>query len=149
MNNILIPKYTKKIFIVSQSADPAPPLGTVLGNLGVNTVQFCTVFNQYTKNLPNYFKLCTSISIYDNRSTSFFCSLPTTSYILSLLKYELTIKEQVNERFHDIIVSCIDINDLAKLAKLKMPLIPLEKSISVLLGTVKAHGYSVKIKQNI
>jgi len=31
----LEPKYTKKLFIQSQGADPAPPLGTVLGNLGV------------------------------------------------------------------------------------------------------------------
>lgn len=37
----MITKYTKKIFIRAQSADPSPPLGTVLGNLGVQTSNFC------------------------------------------------------------------------------------------------------------
>jgi hypothetical protein len=34
-NNGLEAKYLKKLYIQSQAADPSPPLGTVLGNLGV------------------------------------------------------------------------------------------------------------------
>jgi len=53
--------HIKKCFLISGSAEPAPPLGTILGNLGVNTIQFCEEFNLYTKNLPNYFYLKVAI----------------------------------------------------------------------------------------
>jgi ribosomal protein L11 len=36
-------KHIKKIYLRSQSADPAPPLGTVLGNLGVIQILFVLV----------------------------------------------------------------------------------------------------------
>ena len=52
MSLMLNVAHTKKCFLVSNSAEPAPPLGTILGNLGVNTVKFCEEFNLFTKNLP-------------------------------------------------------------------------------------------------
>lgn len=94
----LKPKYIKRIFIRSQSADPAPPLGTVLGNLGVNTVAFCTSFNMLTKNIPNYFLLKTIIYIYENKSTNFIINLPSTGFILNLLKFQKSIKIKINDR---------------------------------------------------
>lgn len=36
-------KHIKKIYISSQSADPSPPLGTILGNLGVIQILFVLV----------------------------------------------------------------------------------------------------------
>lgn len=30
------------IYILAQKAENTPPLGTVLGNLGVNAIKFCT-----------------------------------------------------------------------------------------------------------
>jgi len=94
----LFPKYLKQLFIRARSADPSPPLGTVLGNLGVNTVSFCTAFNLFTNNLPEYFLLKVKISIFENRSFTFVISLPTVGYLLSLLKYETTIKVKVVDR---------------------------------------------------
>lgn len=64
-------KHVKKIYLRAQSADPAPPLGTVLGNLGVNTNTFCTAFNLFTKQLPAYFSLKVTIYIFENRTTLF------------------------------------------------------------------------------
>ena len=37
------------IYLRAQMAESGPPLGTVLGNLGVNTVKFCKEFNDFTK----------------------------------------------------------------------------------------------------
>jgi len=42
------------LFIRSQHAESGPPLGTVLGNIGINAVKFCKEFNEYTKDLPSY-----------------------------------------------------------------------------------------------
>lgn len=40
------------LFLRAQSVDSGPPLGTILGNLGVNTVKFCKDFNEFTKDIP-------------------------------------------------------------------------------------------------
>lgn len=57
-------KYIKKCFLMSQKAEAVPPLGTILGNIGVNTIKFCDEFNIYTKDLSNYFLLKVIILIY-------------------------------------------------------------------------------------
>ena len=31
-----------KIYILAQKAENSPPLGTILGNLGVNAIKFCS-----------------------------------------------------------------------------------------------------------
>lgn len=82
----------KKMFIKAQCADPAPPLGTVLGNLGASANTFCTNFNQATSNLPKYFLLKTTIYLHPNKSMTFTFDSPSTSYILALLTFELTVK---------------------------------------------------------
>lgn len=131
-------KHIKKIYLRAQSADPAPPLGTILGNLGVNTNTFCTSFNLYTKGLPSYFSLKVTIFIYENRTASFIVQLPSIGFILSLLKFNKIIKVRVHDRFHEKTVFCIKLYSLLKLAKLKFPYLPLKSSLSIILGSVKS-----------
>jgi len=90
--------HVKKCFLISKNAEPLPPLGTILGNLGVNTVKFCEEFNNFTKNLPNYFLLKVIIYILDNRSFKFKILFPTTTFILNILKFEKTIKIKIFDR---------------------------------------------------
>ena len=65
-------KYLKKCYLMSQKAEAVPPLGTILGNIGVNTIKFCDEFNNYTKELPNYFLLKVYIIIFENKTFKFF-----------------------------------------------------------------------------
>lgn len=131
-------KHIKKIYLRAQSADPAPPLGTVLGNLGVNTNTFCTSFNLYTKNLSSYFSLKVTIFIFENRTASFVANLPSIGFILSLLKFNKVIKVRVHDRVHEKTVSCVKLYSLLKLARLKFPYLPLKSSLSIILGSVKS-----------
>lgn len=135
---VYLPKYTKNIYLRAQGAEPAPPLGTILGNLGVNTTTFCTNFNLFTKNIPIYFLLKVKIAIYENRSTSFSIDLPSTCYFLNLLKFEKTIKIWVFDRFHDKVISCVKLYEILKLTKLKFPELPLTQSFFIILGSVKS-----------
>lgn len=130
--------HIKKCFLTANGAEAVPPLGTILGNLGVNTVKFCEEFNTRTKNLPIYFIVKTYIYILDNRSFRFEIGFPSTSYILNFLKFEKTIKVKVFDRVHDKEVSCILLSDVVELAKFKFPHEPLEKSVPVIWGSVKS-----------
>jgi len=73
---------------MSNKALPTPPLGTILGNIGVNTINFCEEFNNYTKNLPSYYLVQTKIDIFENKSFKFFIKESPTGFLLNLLKFE-------------------------------------------------------------
>lgn len=121
-----------KIYIYSQKAETVPPLGTVLGNLGVNTVKFCQDFNEYTKDLPNYYLLPVVIDVYRNNLYKFTVGIPHLSSLINLLKFERTVKILGK----DIVEECISSVELLKLAKFKFPDLPLEKAFRIVCGTV-------------
>jgi len=131
MNNIEI-LHIKKCFLISKSAEPLPPLGTILGNLGVNTIKFCEEFNNFSKNLPSYFLLKVVIYVLDNRSFKFDIFFSSTSFILNLLKFEKIIKIRFYDRLHDKNIICILLKDVIQLALFKFPKIDLKKSIHLI-----------------
>lgn len=122
-------KISLSLFINAGSAEPGPPLGTVLGNLGVNSSKFCKEFNTYTSGLPSYFKLKVDILINENRNFEFFVNLPSTSYIISLLKFENTFDVVYGNFVSKKKYNCIYLTDLIKLALFKFPDLDLKQSI--------------------
>lgn len=142
MNKLIIDKsklkFRKLIYVRSQSADPSPPLGTVLGNIGVSALSFCTQFNQRTKDLAPHYVLKTSIFIYINNSFDFTVDLPSTSFILGGLKFEKSIKVFVIDRFHEKIISCVRLYQVLQLTRLQFPYWPIKKALRVVYGTIKS-----------
>lgn len=116
-------KHRINIYIKSQGAEAVPPLGTVIGNLGVNTVNFCKEFNAFTADLPNYFLLTVEILIYANRSFTFTVKEPALGSIIGLLSNN-------NEK--------ISVKSIIELALWKFPKRPLEESLPIILGKIKA-----------
>ncbi len=128
-----------KISINSQTAESGPPLSTVLGNLGVNTVKFCKDFNEFTKTLPSYFTLKVHILVLENKSYTFKVFAPSLGSLINLLKYERKTfihKIEKNE-------VCIDLKILVQLAKFKFPGVDLIYSLPVVFGTVKSFGIKI------
>lgn len=80
------------VYLRAASADSGPPLGTILGNLGINTAKFCKDFNEFTKELPPYFVVCVRIFIYENRTFSFVVMAPSTTYILNIIKFQKSVQ---------------------------------------------------------
>jgi large subunit ribosomal protein L11 len=137
-------KHKIVIKIQSQNAESGPPLSTILGNLGINTVKFCKDFNEYTKDLPNYFQLIVTINIQDNKEYTFFTKMPTTGFIISLLKFEKKYETENGYFFKE----CVDPYDLLELSKLKFPTMPLEKSFKIILGSLNSTGLYLEKKNN-
>lgn len=118
------------LFVRSQSAENGPPLGTILGNMGVNAVKFVKDFNEFTKELPSYFLLKIHIYILEDRSYKFSVFLPTTGYILSFVK-----KFHVSDKFKK--QALVSLKDVIQLCLLKFPSFSLKKSFPIILGTLK------------
>ncbi len=129
MNYIQDVKHTKKCFLMSQKAEAVPPLGTILGNIGVNTIKFCEEFNLFTKNLPIYFLVRVILYIFENRSFKFNIKSPTTGFLLNLLKFEKNIQIIVFNRKHNKLIYCIYLKDLVQIALFKLPKVNLNKAI--------------------
>jgi len=63
---------TFSIFLRSGKVEAGPPLSTILGNFGINTVKFVKEYNEFTKELPDYFLLVVIINVYNDKSYNFF-----------------------------------------------------------------------------
>jgi len=82
------------LYIKAGQAESGPPLGTILGNIGVQTVKFCKEFNEFTKDLPTYFLLKVQIIIPENKNFTFSVEMPSIGFIIHLLKKEEKIKKK-------------------------------------------------------
>jgi len=136
-------KYIKKCYLMSQKAEAVPPLGTILGNIGVNTIKFCDEFNQFTKELPNYFSLKVTILIFENKTFKFFIKKPSTSFLMNLLKFEKKIKILLKNRLNDKILNCIKLKDLIHIAIFKYPNLNIEKTLPIIWGTAKSMNLNI------
>ena len=70
-----------KLQIEAGKANPAPPVGTVLGPAGINIQEFCQKFNDATRDKMGDVVPC-EISIYDDRSFDFVLKTPPASFLL-------------------------------------------------------------------
>jgi large subunit ribosomal protein L11 len=129
------------IYIRSNSAKSGPPLGTTLGNIGVNTMKFCKEFNEFSKDLPNYFLLKVTLLITENKSFTYTVELPSVGFIISLLKKEEVFKDKngtARQLFY------ITLEDFLKVAKFKFPNYELKKSLKIVKGSLLSANIIIK-----
>ena len=70
-----------KLQIPAGKATPAPPVGTVLGPAGINLQEFCTKFNDATRDKMGDV-LPVEISLYEDRSYDFKLKTPPAAFLL-------------------------------------------------------------------
>ena len=78
-----------KLQVPAGQANPAPPVGTVLGPTGINIMDFCNSFNEKTKDQMGTIIPCV-ITIYEDRSFDFFMK---KSPAAELIKKELGLQK--------------------------------------------------------
>jgi large subunit ribosomal protein L11 len=78
-----------KLQIKAGAATPAPPVGTALGQHGVNIMDFCKQYNEATQQLAGQV-IPVELSIYEDRTFSFILKQPPAS---ELIKQALGIEK--------------------------------------------------------
>ena len=131
-----------KLQIPAGKATPAPPVGTVLGPAGINLQEFCTKFNDASRDKMGDV-LPVEISIYDDRSFDFVLKTPPAAFLLKKVAgITKASKKGANE-----IVATISKEDLRKIAETKMPDLnayTIEDAMKIIEGTARNMGIAVK-----
>lgn len=70
-----------KLQLPAGAANPAPPVGTVLGPQGINIQEFCKQFNEATKEMKGDI-VPAQITIFEDRSFTFVLKTPPASALL-------------------------------------------------------------------
>lgn len=131
-----------KLQLEAGKAIPAPPVGTVLGPAGVNLQDFCSKFNEATRDKMGDVVPC-EISIYDDRSFTFVLKTPPAAFLLKkAAKLQKASSKGANE-----IVATISKEDLRKIAETKLPDLnayDIESAMKIIEGTARNMGIAVK-----
>lgn len=131
-----------KLQIEAGKATPAPPVGTVLGPAGINLGEFCTKFNEATRDKMGDVVPC-EISIYDDRSFDFVLKTAPAAFLLKkVAKIKSGSKKGANE-----IVATITEKELREIAETKMPDLnayDVESAMKQIAGTARNMGIAVK-----
>lgn len=136
-------KQVIKIQLPAGKATPAPPVGTVLGPTGINMQDFCSQFNEKTRELGNTIIPCV-ITIYDDRSFSFILKSPPATV---LIKEAISLKKGSGKPHLDK-VGTISKAQLKTIAEKKMEDLNannVDAAIKVIAGTARSMG--VKVSQ--
>ena len=131
-----------KLQIAAGKATPAPPVGTVLGPAGINLQDFCTKYNEATRDKMGDV-LPVEISIYEDRSFDFVIKTPPTSFLLK--KYAKIQKGSVNGSKQT--VATISEATLREIAEIKLPDLnayTVEEAMKIVAGTAKNMGIAIQ-----
>ena len=133
---------TKKLTlqIPAGKATPAPPVGTVLGPAGINLQEFCTKFNDATRDKMGDI-IPVEITIYEDRTFDLILKTPPAAF---LLKKVAKIKKGASK---GETVATITKEQLKEIAETKMPDLnayDVESAMKIVEGTARNMGISIK-----
>ena len=129
-----------KLQIPAGKATPAPPVGTVLGPAGINLQEFCTKFNDATRDKMGDV-LPVEISIYDDRTFDFVLKTPPAAF---LLKKVAKVKSGASK---GETVATISEAQLREVAETKLPDLnayDVEHAMKIVEGTARNMGVKVE-----
>ena len=135
-------KKVVKLQIQAGKANPAPPVGPVLGQAQVNIQQFCTQFNDRTKDMMGNI-IPVVITVYEDRSFTFITKTPPAS---DLLKKAAGIQSGSGTP-NKTKVGKITRAQLLEIAKIKLPDLnayDVEAAAKIVEGTARNMGIVVE-----
>jgi len=131
-----------KITIPAGKATAAPPIGPTLAPYGIATQDFCSQFNEKTKDGQGILTPVV-LTIYEDRTFTFFLKTPPTS---ELIRRELKIKKGSGEPNLKK-VGTLTKEQIKRIFEIKQPDLntnDLEKATKIIEGTARQMGVEVE-----
>jgi large subunit ribosomal protein L11 len=135
-------KTSIKLQIQGGKATPAPPVGPALGQHGLNIQEFCTKFNEATKDKSGDI-IPVIISVFEDRSFSFICKTPPASQlIVKALGLQKGSGKPLTEKVGKLTKEQLRQIAEAKLADLNTDSV--ESAMKTIAGTARQMGIEVE-----
>ena len=129
-----------KLQIPAGRATPAPPVGTVVGPAGINLQEFCTKFNDLSKDKMGDV-LPVEITIYDDRSFDLVLKTPPAPFLLK------KVAKVAKGTTKGETVATITRDQLKEVAETKMPDLnayDIDSAMKIVEGTARNMGIEIK-----
>ncbi len=131
-----------KLQIPAGKANPAPPVGPALGQAGVNIQEFCSKFNEKTREQMGSI-IPVVITVYDDRSFTFITKTPPAS---DLLKKAAGVSKGAGNSLQETVGSITN-KQLREIAEQKMPDLnanDVEAAMNIIAGSARNMGIIIK-----
>jgi large subunit ribosomal protein L11 len=130
-----------KLQIPAGAATPAPPVGSALGQHGVNIMDFCKQFNAKTADKKGQ-TIPVVITIYKDKKFDFVIKTPPTS---ELIKKKINLAKGASKVGTEK-VGKISWKDIEEIAKIKLPdlnAVDIEQAKKTVAGSARSMGLEV------
>jgi large subunit ribosomal protein L11 len=130
-----------KLQITAGKANPAPPVGPALGQHGVNIMEFCSAFNERTKDRLGLV-IPVVITVFADRSFSFITKTPPAA----VLVMKAAGLEKGSTEPSKKTAGRITRQQLREIAETKMPDLnagSIEAAMRIIAGTARSMGVEV------
>jgi len=131
-----------KLQIPAGKANPAPPVGTALGPHGLNIQDFCTQFNNATKEKGDTI-IPAEITIFDDRSFTFILKSPPAAV---LIKKAINLKKGSGVPNKDKVgvIKRAQLEEIAEIKKEDLNARDIDAAVKILAGTARSMGVKVE-----
>jgi len=133
-----------KLQIPAGGANPSPPVGPALGQVGLNIMDFCNAFNNETKDAEKGLPLPVVINVYEDKSFDFVIKTPPAAV---LIRKALGIDKGSGEPNREK-VGKLTRNQLEEIAKTKEPDLnanDIDAAVNIIAGTARSMGVEVEL----
>ncbi len=135
-------KTVLKLNLPAGTATPAPPVGPILGQAGINMMAFLKEYNDKTKDQKGQI-IPAEITVFQDGSFKFVLKLPPVSdMIKQTLKLKMGAKTPGTET-----VGSLSMDQARQIAEKKLPDLntdSVESALNTVLGTARSMGVTVK-----
>lgn len=131
-----------KLNLQAGAANPAPPVGPILGQQGVNIMEFCKAYNAATQDKKGQV-IPAEITVFEDRSFTFILKLPPVS---ALIKQALKLQSGAKTTGKEV-VGTLTKEQVKQIAETKMPDLnatTIEAAMNMVAGTARSMGVNVK-----
>ncbi len=131
-----------KLQIPAGKANPAPPVGSALGQHGVNIMAFCKEYNDRTSSQAGSI-IPAEITVYEDRTFSFITKTPPTT---DLLKKALELEKGASTAGREKVgvLSREKLREIAELKAKDLSAVDIEGAERIIAGTAKSMGIEVE-----
>ena len=133
-----------KLQIPAGGANPSPPVGPALGQVGVNIMDFCNAFNAETQSAEKGMPLPVVITVYEDKSFTFFVKTPPAAV---LIRKTLGIAKGSGEPNREKVgkLTRAQLEDIAKQKEPDLNSNDIDAAVLIIAGTARSMGVEVDL----